>query len=401
MSGTGNDVIPKEQISFSKWINNRMYSDLQFYIGEKKVKFYCHKFILYAASPFFKSLLRSKQLSEVIYTEIDPNSFYEVLYFIYTKTLSQRLSGKNVGEVNKLAQTFELDLLKQLCMTYIGENSQQFLLSSGFLEMEMTSLIELLENPYLSVEESIIASRCTEWAEKRDNPLILMKKLLPCLRLTLLPLSHLEKLEEKGYLDQETLLSTLKKIYTKKYEDYRFALRFVHATDFDQNGILYFLGSKEKTQIWTNPATAGYVTVSVVGQTNIYGTLNDICGRANSNTWLGANKSSAFQIDFGAYRVQITDYTWKHFTQTCCYPRYWNFECSNDGITWDIIQSHTEPTNASLSQPNQTHTFNITTPSKVFYKHIRLHNVNQNSSNWNFGIGCLEFYGSVRRVREE
>lgn len=386
--------------SFAKWVNNKTYSDFVFYIGPKGTKFYAHKFILSSFS-FFSTLFKKENITEITYVQIDPLHFYEVLHFIYTKTTSSFLDGKMISEVHNLATTFHLDLLKKLCMSYIGENSLDFMKSESFLTMEQANLLELLQNPFLCVEEPVIVDRCIEWAKVQKNPSAAMKTLLPEIRLTLIPLDLLEKLEKLEWIDQDTLLTVLKRIYTKKFEEYRFALKFAHQSDFDTNGIFYHIGTKEKTTTWSNPMTLGLVSVSLFGNTSSYGNLADIVGRANSNTWVGSSKPTAFQIDLMSYRVKITDYTFKHFTQNCCFPRIWNLECSHDGTSWDVIQTHSEPTNASFSAPNQVVTFKVQNVPNVFYRHMRLINMGQNSSNWNFGIGALEIYGYLRRSVEQ
>lgn len=78
------------------------------------------------------------------------------------------------------------------------------------------------------------------------------------------------------------------------------ALDFVYSYDFDENGLLYFLGTYGKTKPWVNPFTIGQVTVfsSSLG----HGALEDIVGRAATNCRTLNESFSFFAIDLGGGR---------------------------------------------------------------------------------------------------
>lgn len=89
----------------------------------------------------------------------------------------------------------------------------------------------------------------------------------------------------------------------------------------------------------------------------------------------------------------------RHFDQSCCYPKKWAFEGSNDLFSWENLSLHEDPNNQLISQKAQTRTFPTKTPSD-FYRYFRIINLSQNSSNWNFGLGGLEIYGELKKLND-
>ena len=83
---------------------------------------------------------------------------------------------------------------------------------------------------------------------------------------------------------------------------------FIYSFDFDENGLLFFLGTYGKTKNWLNPHSIGQVTAfaSSVG----YGSLEDIAGRVATNCRTLNEPLSFFGVDLGPDRVFLpTCYT--------------------------------------------------------------------------------------------
>jgi len=85
------------------------------------------------------------------------------------------------------------------------------------------------------------------------------------------------------------------------YIEKTLALDFNYSYDFDENGLLYFLGTYGKTKEWMNPVTIGQVTVfsSSLG----HGALEDIVGRIATNSRTLNEPLSFFAIDLGNGRI--------------------------------------------------------------------------------------------------
>ncbi len=83
---------------------------------------------------------------------------------------------------------------------------------------------------------------------------------------------------------------------------------FIYQYDFDENGLLYFLGTYGKTKSWLNPHTIGQVTVfaSSIG----HGALEDVVGRTATNCRTLNEPLSFFGFDLGMGRIFLpTCYT--------------------------------------------------------------------------------------------
>ena len=91
-------------------------------------------------------------------------------------------------------------------------------------------------------------------------------------------------------------------------------LTFRRQSDFDQNGIIYWVGSNARTSDWVNPAAHGVVIVSSSeGRVLPYGSLEDILSRDTSpkNCHTKDDRCSWFAIDLGLWVVPSA-YTLRH-----------------------------------------------------------------------------------------
>lgn len=98
-------------------------------------------------------------------------------------------------------------------------------------------------------------------------------------------------------------------VFLKKMKEEEFT--FKHQTDFDENGLIYFIGSNGKTTEWVNPGQYGLVSVSSSeGKQLPYGKLEDILSRdsVSVNCHTKDNKKAWFAIDLGVYIIP-TAYT--------------------------------------------------------------------------------------------
>lgn len=91
-------------------------------------------------------------------------------------------------------------------------------------------------------------------------------------------------------------------------------LTFKHQHDFDENGLIYFIGSNGRTTEWVNPGQYGLVNVSSSeGKQLPYGKLEDILSRdcISVNCHTKDNKKAWFAVDLGAFIVP-TAYTLRY-----------------------------------------------------------------------------------------
>ncbi|XP_075469294.1 E3 ubiquitin-protein ligase HECTD1 isoform X9 [Ascaphus truei] len=182
---------------------------------------------------------------------------------------------------------------------------------------------------------------------------------------------------------------------------------FRHQHDFDDNGIMYWIGTNAKTAYeWVNPAAYGLVVVtSSEGRNLPYGRLEDILSRDSSalNCHTNDDKSAWFAIDLGLWIVPSA-YTLRHargYGRSAL--RNWVFQVSKDGQNWTTLYTHLD--DCSLNEPGSTATWPLdpTREEKQGWRHIRIKQTGKNASGQThyLSLSGFELYGSVSGVCED
>lgn len=180
-----------------------------------------------------------------------------------------------------------------------------------------------------------------------------------------------------------------------------------HQTDFDENGLIYFIGSNGRTAEWVNPYQYGLVTItSSEGKQLPYGKLDDILSReaVSVNCHTRDNKKSWFAIDLGVFIVP-TAYTLRHargYGRSAL--RNWLLQGSKDGVNWTTLTTHSD--DKSLSEPGSTATwpiFDTADTDGQGYRHIRIQQNGRNASGQThyLSLSGFEIYGRVVSVCED
>ncbi|XP_063927928.1 E3 ubiquitin-protein ligase HECTD1 isoform X6 [Zophobas morio] len=213
---------------------------------------------------------------------------------------------------------------------------------------------------------------------------------------------YLLKMVAKQWYDYDrSTFQFLKKLRESKYQTFK------HSYDFDENGIIYFIGTNGKTSSeWVNPAQYGLVTVTSSDGRNLpYGRVEDILSRDSSalNCHTNDDKKSWFSIDLGLYVIPNA-YTLRHargYGRSAL--RNWYFQMSRDGITWTTLYTHTDDT--SLNDPGSTSTWPIETPPDEYqgWRHVRIQQAGKNASGQThyLSLSGFEIYGQVTGVCED
>lgn len=174
---------------------------------------------------------------------------------------------------------------------------------------------------------------------------------------------YLLKMVAKQWYDYDrSTFQFLKKLRESKYQSYK------HSYDFDENGIIYFIGTNGKTSSeWVNPAQYGLVSVTSSDGRNLpYGRVEDILSRDTSalNCHTNDDKKSWFSIDLGLYLIPSA-YTLRHargYGRSAL--RNWFFQMSRDGVTWTTLYTHSD--DASLNDPGSTSTWPLNTSADEY-----------------------------------
>lgn len=108
---------------------------------------------------------------------------------------------------------------------------------------------------------------------------------------------------------------------------------FCYEYDFDECGVLFFLGSSGRRKLWQNPHSTAHVQAfaSSIGA----GKIEDFCGRTVSNCRTHNEPYSYFGIDLGKDRSLLPSvYTIRNRNSTTHVMMNWVFEASNDKVNW-------------------------------------------------------------------
>ncbi|XP_036397800.1 E3 ubiquitin-protein ligase HECTD1 isoform X6 [Megalops cyprinoides] len=182
---------------------------------------------------------------------------------------------------------------------------------------------------------------------------------------------------------------------------------FRHQHDFDENGIIYWIGTNAKTAYeWVNPAAYGLVVVtSSEGRNLPYGRLEDILSRDSSalNCHTNDDKNAWFAIDLGLWVIPSA-YTLRHargYGRSAL--RNWVFQVSKDGQNWMTLYTHVD--DCSLNEPGSTATWPLdpSKEEKQGWRHVRIRQMGKNASGQThyLSLSGLELYGTVSGVCED
>jgi len=175
---------------------------------------------------------------------------------------------------------------------------------------------------------------------------------------------------------------------------------FVYTHDFDQSGILYYLGTNRWTQkTWSNPATTGLIQLSSSEMNPDSQPLHCFVGRTACRALLANIPNSWFIIDFKDHVVVPRHYSLRHYSSQDSHAlRHWRYEGSNDGQTWDILRVHKN--DKSLNKKGMSHTwstdtYSITKHKSKAYRLFRIQMTGENSSDYFRNLCCsgFEIYG--------
>ncbi|XP_054653507.1 E3 ubiquitin-protein ligase HECTD1 [Dunckerocampus dactyliophorus] len=182
---------------------------------------------------------------------------------------------------------------------------------------------------------------------------------------------------------------------------------FRHQHDFDENGVIYWVGTNAKTAYeWVNPAAYGLVVVtSSEGRNLPYGRLEDILSRDSSalNCHTNDDKNAWFAVDLGLWVIPSA-YTLRHargYGRSAL--RNWVFQVSKDGQNWTTLYTHMD--DCSLNEPGSTATWPLdpSKDEKQGWRHIRIKQMGKNASAQThyLSLSGLELYGTVTSVCED
>jgi hypothetical protein len=116
--------------------------------------------------------------------------------------------------------------------------------------------------------------------------------------------------------------------------------RFDYKSDFDVNGLLFWIGTNETLAAWTNPITTGQVTLTTShGMYSVGMRLEEILSReGGTSCYWGGSCPQFFILDLKHRRFRCNYFTLRHGYQAAnSYIQNWTFSASQDGANWVIL----------------------------------------------------------------
>eukprot|EP01084_Bolivina_argentea_P160593 279642_1 len=216
-----------------------------------------------------------------------------------------------------------------------------------------------------------------------------LHKEVECLDLQVLLVLFNEAYFEQQIMKQLALAAFWEMSVTGQAGVYHFRYR----EDFDENGILYFLGSEGNQKAWENPSFKDEVSVCSSRLVRDSETISHFVGRTAVRLVTIAEDNAWMQVDFKDKLIQPSYYTLKHYSSWDAEAlRNWTLQASNDGIHWATVKQHEEDT--SLSKRGETHTWIL--QSRGAYRIWRIKQTGLNSHKRKY-LACsgIEFYGQL------
>ena len=185
---------------------------------------------------------------------------------------------------------------------------------------------------------------------------------------------------------------------------------FKYTYDFDENGALYYLGTRGKRHQYRNPHEINMVKAFASSISK--GQVSDFVGRNLVNLRTENEENSFFGVDLGKNRTLVpTAYSLRNRNSSSHVMLCWNLEASNDKINFEILDTRIfsnvnnpqihqklEKERNLLREPGCTSTWGISRKIKERFpegfRYFLIKQIDKNSNgSYNLAISGFELYG--------
>ncbi|XP_043990755.1 kelch-like protein 40a [Gambusia affinis] len=216
-------------------LDNDKFVDCVLKIQDKE--FPCHRLVLAASSPFFKSIFLSEQEEskkrEIVLKDVDPSVMEMILRYLYTSDID--LTEQNVQDIFMVANMYQIPSIFSVCLTYlqekmvlgnclaifklgllldcprlalgarefICEHYQVVVRDQDFFQLSPSELAIILSSDALNVErEEKVFESLMEWIKQDETTRLKeLPELLHCVRFRLIPTDYFkENVEGHQYI---------------------------------------------------------------------------------------------------------------------------------------------------------------------------------------------------------
>jgi len=269
------------------------------------------------------------------------------------KCIDMFLTNVTCSDVYQFINTLSLDNpwsyqddIRQLCLEFIELNGDDFLKSEQFSKLPKEIVIDIIKSPILSVtSEMNVFDAIMNWIEcynsrtkskrKKIKTTDMKKELFPYIRFTNMTVGDiLGKVSSYGIFSSDEILDISRYISLeldslppsinlntdlRKPPNIR-KYNFRYHRDFDENGVIYFIGYDVYEKKYRNPKNNGDIRICTTSTNTNKMASNIITSRKlKSKGWVGHGTQwdddvyTWISIDLGPHRkLRLTDYTLFH-----------------------------------------------------------------------------------------
>jgi len=169
---------------------------------------------------------------------------------------------------------------------------------------------------------------------------------------------------------------------------------FNYSSDGDENGFVFFVGTRGRTLPYRNPALSFYLTITSSAFSGESEKPSAITSSMPSS-FISLEDANAF-VTFSfheMFSIKLDRYSIRHHSKLAAhFLRNWDFQGSVDGNTWKTLKEHRNDRN--FNSAAQICSWKCS--QKQGYRHFKILLRGSNSSNANvIALGGIEFYGEV------
>ncbi|XP_002159777.2 BTB/POZ domain-containing protein 19 isoform X1 [Hydra vulgaris] len=213
-------------------LNNKLYSDVKFAIGNEKVLFHAHRCILALRCQIFADMFKEMPITDepFLFPDLQSDAFMLVLEFIYTnkcnvlksdvifvlstalefgvmelvkvceKYFEENVTLETACQAMQAAVTFGLDSFKRSLLPFFRQNTAEIFNTSSFNELSEETLAYILQDDELNMDEYDIIKAVENWtlvnSVALDKPASEVSRSVVCnVRLPLLSSDELAEIE--------------------------------------------------------------------------------------------------------------------------------------------------------------------------------------------------------------
>jgi len=178
-------------------------------------------------------------------------------------------------------------------------------------------------------------------------------------------------------------------------------LELKYVSDWDDNGLFYYIGTRKKSTYWSNPQTSGEVSITTSQLGGMSGSVDNIVARSGSATWIPSSNyqtnGSWFAVDLKKYELQPTYYTLRDSSSGGGYQlRNWVLEGSHDGLTWKPIRDHVN--DSSITSQGMSGRWSIDCDESFRWFRVRVTGTDAGGTYYFLFCSGIELYGFVTEL---